>query len=502
MTDGNGEACTRSKDRAASDTLPQTAAGIADSGIDSDAFRLLAENLPVLCWMANADGYIFWYNRRWHEYCGTQPEDMEGWGWQSVHDPEVLPSVMERWTGAIASGKRFEMIFPLRGADGVFRPFLTKIEPFRDASGEVARWFGTNVEISAQLAAEAAVREATDRMAAIAAEREATLRQLHEGVIITDAAGKITFVNEAAERLHGVARLDVAPDQYTETYGLFTLEGEPHPFEELPLYRALTKREHVSEARWVIRRPDGTEVLALGDAAPVYGEDGQQIGAVLTIRDDTARHAAEQQLAEGVRTQELLIAELNHRVKNAFAVVKSIVRQSLSRHDIPVEVKKKIDERLQAYANAHARLMDGQWDRASLHDLADEILGHQVREGRIAIDGPEVMLPARQAIAVSMAFYELLTNAFKYGALSAPDGRVQLEWTVEDGEPPRIAIGWSESGGPPAVEPTSKGFGSFLIDRALAAEMRGEVAMAYGADGYRWTLSAPYLPGHAAEGLR
>jgi PAS domain S-box-containing protein len=132
--------------------------------IADDQFRLLADNIPTLCWAANGDGYIVWYNRRWHEYCGTTPAEMEGWGWQAVHDPDALPQVMERWTAAIASGQPFEMTFPLRGADGVFRPFLTRIQPVRDASGNVARWFGVNTEISAQVTAEDALRQSEERL--------------------------------------------------------------------------------------------------------------------------------------------------------------------------------------------------------------------------------------------------------------------------------------------------------------------------------------------------
>jgi signal transduction histidine kinase len=89
---------------------------------------------------------------------------MEGWGWQSVHDPDLLPQVLERWTAAVASGEPFEMTFPLRGGDGVFRPFLTRIQPVRDATGGVARWIGVNTEISEQLAAEIAVRESEERL--------------------------------------------------------------------------------------------------------------------------------------------------------------------------------------------------------------------------------------------------------------------------------------------------------------------------------------------------
>lgn len=123
-------------------------------------FRGLAEALPTLCWMAYGDGQIFWYNSRWHEYTGTTPKQMEGWGWQSVHDPEILPEVMERWTACLRTGENFEMVFPLRGADGAFRPFLTRIVPIRDESGRIVRWFGTNTDITGQKEIEKELRSA------------------------------------------------------------------------------------------------------------------------------------------------------------------------------------------------------------------------------------------------------------------------------------------------------------------------------------------------------
>ena len=113
-------------------------------------FHTLAESIPQLAWMANTDGHIFWYNRRWYEYTGTTLEQMEGWGWQRVHDPAALPAVMERWTAAIAAGTPFDMTFPLKGRDGQFRPFLTRVEPVTDDDGRVVRWFGTNTDIAAQ----------------------------------------------------------------------------------------------------------------------------------------------------------------------------------------------------------------------------------------------------------------------------------------------------------------------------------------------------------------
>ncbi|MDP9064583.1 MAG: PAS domain S-box protein, partial [Pseudomonadota bacterium] len=132
--------------------------------ISETLVRLLVDNIPTLCWIANADGFIFWYNQRWHEYCGTTAEAMEGWGWQSVHEPTVLPLVLERWTACIRSGVPFEMTFPLKAADGTFRPFLTRVQPVKDDQQRVQWWVGINTDISAQHEAERALRSSESQL--------------------------------------------------------------------------------------------------------------------------------------------------------------------------------------------------------------------------------------------------------------------------------------------------------------------------------------------------
>ena len=132
---------------------------------DEERFRTMANAIPQLAWMANADGYIYWYNRRWYEYTGTSLAEMEGWGWQSVHDPDVLPAVLARWKESIASGQPFDMEFPLRGADGQFRPFLTRVMPLRDAAGRVIQWFGTNTDMTERKRAEEARRKDEESLA-------------------------------------------------------------------------------------------------------------------------------------------------------------------------------------------------------------------------------------------------------------------------------------------------------------------------------------------------
>jgi PAS domain S-box-containing protein len=155
----------------------------------SDAdFRKLAENIPTLCWIADSSGYIFWYNPRWYEYTGTTPAEMEGWGWQSVHDPKTLPEVLENWQEAISSGQPFERVFPIRGADGVFRPFLTRINPLLGEDGAIVNWVGVNTDISQQVRAEDAFLKSEAKFRVLA-------DSMPQMVWTTDADGMHDYFN-------------------------------------------------------------------------------------------------------------------------------------------------------------------------------------------------------------------------------------------------------------------------------------------------------------------
>ena len=141
-------------------------------------FEVLADNIPILCWMSRADGHVHWCSRRWYDYTGAEPGSLLGWGWTAVHDPVVLPEVLSRWNHSLSTGEPFEMTFPLRGRDGAFRPFLTRMVPIRNEDGSIERWFATNTDVAELRAAEQALRDLNATLEQQVAERTAERDQI------------------------------------------------------------------------------------------------------------------------------------------------------------------------------------------------------------------------------------------------------------------------------------------------------------------------------------
>lgn len=245
--------------------------------------RNILENAPVaICIMREREHRIEMHNRMFQRLIGGRNlegqtvrnafRELEGQGFFELLD-EVYAN------GKPYEGKELPARYDRTGTGELYEGYFNVIyQPLFDTRGQVYGILSLNIEVSEQ------VRE-RQRIAQIATERDAILQQLIEGVIVTDAEGNITFVNEAASRLHGVAKLDVPPEGYTETYHLYTEDGKPYPASKLPLSRAVLKDEIVAEARWRIRRLDGTELLVEGNARPIYDDHGKKIAAVLTIRE-------------------------------------------------------------------------------------------------------------------------------------------------------------------------------------------------------------------------
>ncbi|MCJ2043231.1 PAS domain-containing protein [Methylobacterium sp. J-078] len=225
---------------------------------------------------------------------------------------------------------------------------------------------------------------------------------------------------------------------------------------------------------------------------PFYGDDGTPSRLAGIALDVTARKHAEEHRA-------MLANELNHRVKNTLATVQSIVAQTLRANLSPQETRDVIQGRIHSLAAATDVLTRASWDGATLATVAATALAPFRTEGdrRIVIRGPEVMLTPRLALAFSMAFHELATNAVKYGALTNEVGRILLDWDIIEGPRTRtLRLTWQEFDGPPVNPPTRRGFGSRMIERALAAELEGRAEIDYRRDGIVLTAEArlPEIP--------
>ncbi|MGJ8624646.1 MAG: HWE histidine kinase domain-containing protein [Yoonia sp.] len=315
---------------------------------------------------------------------------------------------------------------------------------------------------------------------------EAMLDTMPIGVVMADApSGKIVFGNKRAEDL---VRHPVYESEDTDSYGewvSFHEDGTRVQSHEYPLAKVIADGQDYAELDVNYQRGDGTMFWMRIICRPVCDADGQIIGAAVALIDiDNERHLVAQ--------QSVLIAELNHRVKNAFTVVKSIVSQSLRNTEASGTVRSTIDQRLDAYAKAHSQLIGKHWDRASIHDVARDTVG-DIADGRISLSGPKIEVPSRSVMALSMAFYELATNAMKHGSLSDPRGRVALSWQIVT--PDQIRLDWVELDGPTPVIPTTSGFGSKIINQILVAETYGKVTIDYPSTGFEWSLTMPVKEG-------
>ena len=205
-------------------------------------------------------------------------------------------------------------------------------------------------------------------------------------------------------------------------------------------------------------------------------EDG--IGVV--FRDITDRKRAEEQ-------RDLLIKELHHRVNNTLATVQAIAAQTFRNSGVDINAREVFEARLLNLSNAHTSLTHENWDSVELGDLIRSTLQPYNRE-RFSVSGPSIRVLPKSAVALSMAIHELGTNAVKYGALSAEEGLVVIDWAVTGG---RFGLRWREHGGPTVSPPTRKGFGSIMIERVLAEQLGGGVTITYDATGLACTIDVP-----------
>ncbi len=317
------------------------------------------------------------------------------------------------------------------------------------------------------------------------AELEAVLGTVPVAVWFThDPQGNTIVRNRRATEI-----LRVPPDERLLSVGTgqrfrFEQDGTVLPLDRLPLQRALAG-ETIDRELMDLVHADGDRRTLLIRALPLRGPGAAVIGAVCAAADVTDRHRHEARLR-------LLLDELNHRVKNTLAIVQSIANVTLK--DIEPAARERLEQRLVNLASVHGLLTESSWEGAALDEVLRGSLGLLEPHGdRVRLDGAPLRLQPRTAVTLSLAVHELATNALKYGALSVPDGHVEVRWQV-DGQ--RFRLSWTERNGPPVTPPGRAGFGTRMIRQALAAELRGEARMDFLADGLVCTIDgeAPKVP--------
>ena len=221
---------------------------------------------------------------------------------------------------------------------------------------------------------------------------------------------------------------------------------------------------------------------------PIRNLDGQIAGIFVQGHEVTANVLAAQR-------QKLMIDELNHRVKNTLATVQSIAMQTARSHEDPRTFAESFQSRLMALSHTHDLLTRSHWEGADLADiLRHETDAHDAN--RLVVNGPPVALGPAAALSLGMIFHELATNAAKYGALSDPEGRVFVDWSVADQTDRRLTIEWRELDGPPVAAPTRRGFGSRLIERNVRHDLAGDAKLTYATEGFRAEISIPLDKGY------
>lgn len=286
-----------------------------------ERFRVMANAIIQLAWMAEPDGSIFWYNQNWYDYTGTTPESMAGWGWQSVHDPAELPHVLEIWRESIARAEPCEMTFPLRGADGVFRQFLTRCIPLKDSDGKVVRWFGTNTDIDEISRAEQALRKSHQRV---------TLAHRATGVGIWEWHLPSDRIHWDAEmfRIYGVP--PTADGWIPFSTWRDAVLPEDLAQQEAALRDSLAGNTHGKRQFRIRRQSDGAILNIETVDAVRTNEAGEPESIVGTNLDITTRKQVEKklmqrtaQLVRADRSKDEFLAMLAHELRNPLASMRN-----------------------------------------------------------------------------------------------------------------------------------------------------------------------------------
>lgn len=352
--------------------------------------------------------------------------------------------------------------------------FFMRVLPYRSVKDVIEGVVITFVDITERKRHEAE----RGRLAAI-------VESSQDAIILHSLDGKIQAWNHAAEDIFGYSEAEAIGKP-------MSMLLPPDQRDHVPeLLEALGRHEPGPPRARVIRVDSGGNEIALSLlVSPVFGAEGEVIAGSTVARDVSDLHEKE-------KHQELLMHELSHRVKNSLATVQSLMRQTRRNTTSAEAFTKSLSARLDALAEAHNLLTRGDWRGADLRQLLlAELTPYGSQDHpQWQVEGEPLWVAPNEAIALGMAFHELATNAAKYGALSTPPGRVEVNWTVEDtGDGSLLHFNWAERGGPKPGKPRKPGFGSRLIKEGLSYELGADVKMDFAADGLRCAIDMPIDP--------
>ena len=391
----------------------------------------------------------------------------------------IAPEHREAWRQnheAVCGGNERAWEFDIVGLKGSRRHMQTHAVPLALPDGAIA-----------QLAITRDVTERKEQQSALLA-RERWYGQLLEAlpvaVYTTDADGFLTFYNSAAAEFWG-REPELGAERWCGAWKLYDQSGEPLAHDDCPMATAIRNDSPSRDEEAVAERQDGTHAAFQSYPTPLHDVSGKLVGAVNMLIDIT-RHK------DDAARQQLLINELNHRVKNTLSTIQSISQQTFKNDGTPS--LERFQQRLMALSRAHDVLTSEGWRTADISEIVRQAVAPFVKsaEHRATVSGGPVLLKPPAALALSMAIHELCSNAVKYGAWSAPDGSVDLQWHRADTpEGERLVVAWEEHGGPTVTRPAKRGFGLKMIERGLAHDLKADIKLDFAQDGMRCEISAP-----------
>ncbi|MEX0937231.1 MAG: PAS domain S-box protein [Pirellulales bacterium] len=443
-------------------------------------FRMLANSIPQLAWMARPDGHIFWYNDRWYDFTGTTFQQMEGWGWEQVHDPEELPRVTESWTGALASGEPWDDTFPLRRHDGEMRWHLSRAVPLRDEEGNLVRWFGTNTDITERRRNESTLRFLADASESLSAlvDYKSTLQKLARlavpefadwcAVDIVDSSGvperlaiahvdpkKVELVHRLSEQFPADPRADYGiskvlrtgePDLMSDVSGAFLSKIASAPA-HMELLRTLGLRSYMVVPLKVHGKVEGTLAFISAEPGRHYEQADLSVATDLAHRASIAIENARlyEQVREADRRKDEFLAMLAHELRNPLGPIQSGLEVLALDEDDDNETVRIMREQLAHVVRLVddlldvSRIMRGKTElRKSSVDLvsvvqqASDAVRWMIknRNQQFVVSVPEgpIWLHA-DPVRLVQVLENLLNNASKY---TDEKGRIELEITPEE----------------------------------------------------------------------